>query len=457
MPRGGCTGAGDDRLTVAGNRPGSPARSPAGSATPPARAVLASMFGTVVEWYDFSVYGAASALVFGRVFFPTVDPVAGLLAAYGAFAVGFLIRPIGGIFFSYFGDKYGRKPVLVATLLMMGISTTAIGLLPTYAAIGFWAPVLLVAMRMLQGFGAGGEFAGAILFASEYAPPHRRGLFGAFAPASVMLSLLLAAVVFRLFSYLPQDQFLAWGWRVPFLLSMVAVITGFFIRRRVDETPEFLAVRQLAASNRMPVLEIVTRHPKLVLLTAGVNVIQVMGYVHVVFATSYMNTQLRTPAATTLLIQMVTYVSCGLACLMGGALSDRFGRRPVMFGAIVASAVYAFPMFWLLDTRQPVLMALAMMVGAFTLFPFFGVQSAFFTETFQTRFRYSGITLAREMTYALFGGPLPFLCTTFVIQAGGKGWPVSVIMIVMSAISFVSLIFVRQQGAPPVPDDRSIA
>ena len=169
-------------------------------ATPPARAVLASMFGTVVEWYDFSVYGAASALVFGRVFFPHFDPMAGLLASYAAFAVGFLIRPIGGVFFSFFGDKYGRKPVLIATLLIMGCSTTAIGLLPSYAAIGFWAPVLLVTLRVVQGFGAGGEFAGAILFASEYAPPGRRGIYGAFAPASVMLSLLLSAIIFRLFS-----------------------------------------------------------------------------------------------------------------------------------------------------------------------------------------------------------------------------------------------------------------
>ncbi len=430
----------------------------ASSVTPPIRAVFASMFGTVVEWYDFSVYGAASALVFGHVFFPGASPLTGLLAAYAAFAVGFLIRPIGGIFFSYFGDRYGRKPVLVATLLTMGFSTTAIGLLPSYASIGIWAPVLLVALRIVQGFGAGGEFAGAILFASEYAPPRRRGIFGAFAPASVMVSLLLAALIFRLFSALPQDQFLAWGWRVPFLLSIVAVITGYFIRSRVGETPEFLAVRARAAKHKMPVLEIVRDHPKLVLLTAGVNVIQVMGYVHVVFATSYMNTHLGVPAVTTLLIQMMTYVACGLACIAGGALSDIFGRKPVMFAAIIASAVYAFPMFWLLDTRQPVLMALAMVLGAFTLFPFFGAQSAFYTETFNTRFRYSGITLAREMTYAIFGGPLPFLATTFVIQAGGKGWPVSVIMVVMSAISFVSLLFVRKQDAEqPGPADGETA
>jgi MFS transporter, MHS family, shikimate and dehydroshikimate transport protein len=419
---------------------------PADATTPPMRAVLASMFGTVVEWYDFSVYGAASALVFGKIFFPNVDAMAGLLASYGAFAVGFLIRPIGGVFFSYFGDRYGRKPVLVATLLTMGISTTAIGFLPTYASVGVWAPILLIALRMVQGFGAGGEFAGAILFASEYAPPGRRGLFGSFAPASVMISLLLSALIFRIFSSLPAEQFLSWGWRVPFLLSIVAVITGYFIRQRVGETPEFLAIRAQASKLRMPIVEIVRGYPKLVLLAMGVNVIQVMGYVHVVFATSYMNTNLGTPAITTLVIQMMTFVACGVACIAGGALSDVVGRKPVLIGASIASALYAFPMFWLLDTRSPVLMAIGMVLGAFTLFPFFGTQSAFYTETFDTRFRYSGITLARELTYAIFGGPLPFLATTFVIQAGGKGWPVSVIMVVMSAISFVSLLFIQKQS-----------
>jgi MHS family shikimate/dehydroshikimate transporter-like MFS transporter len=419
---------------------------PADASTPPMRAVLASMFGTVVEWYDFSVYGAASALVFGKIFFPNVDAMAGLLASYGAFAVGFLIRPIGGVFFSYFGDRYGRKPVLVATLLTMGISTTAIGFLPTYASVGVWAPILLVALRMVQGFGAGGEFAGAILFASEYAPPGRRGLFGSFAPASVMISLLLSALIFRIFSSLPAEQFLSWGWRVPFLLSIVAVITGYFIRQRVGETPEFLAIRAQASKLRMPIVDIVRGYPKLVLLAMGVNVIQVMGYVHVVFATSYMNTNLGTPAITTLVIQMMTFVACGVACIAGGALSDVVGRKPVLIGASIASALYAFPMFWLLDTRSPVLMAIGMVLGAFTLFPFFGTQSAFYTETFDTRFRYSGITLARELTYAIFGGPLPFLATTFVIQAGGKGWPVSVIMVVMSAISFVSLLFIQKQS-----------
>jgi MHS family shikimate/dehydroshikimate transporter-like MFS transporter len=405
------------------------------------RAVTAAIFGTVVEWYDFSIYGAASALVFGHVFFPNSSPLIGLLASYAAFAVGFLIRPIGGVFFSYFGDKYGRKPVLIATLVTMGGATTAIGLIPSYASIGIGAPLLLVLLRMIQGFGAGGEFGGAILFASEYAPPGRRGLFGSFAPAAVMLSLLVSALIFSAFTRLPHDAFFSWGWRVPFLLSLVAVFTGLFIRRNVEETPEYRdAAQHNTTQTRMPVIEVLRDRPGTVLAAAGVNIIQVMGYVHVVFATSYMAIHLHMPRSTALGVQMLTYVAAGAACIFGGALSDRIGRRPVMISACIASAAFAFPMFMLLDTRVPIWMCVAMVVGSFALFPFFGAQSAFYTELFETRHRYSGITVARESTYALFGGPLPFIATALTERAGGASWPVSMIMVVMSLISLATLL-----------------
>lgn len=405
------------------------------------RAVVAAIFGTIVEWYDFSIYGAASALVFGHVFFPHSRPIVGLLASYAAFAVGFLIRPIGGVFFSYFGDKYGRKPVLIATLVTMGGATTAIGLIPSYETIGIGAPLLLILLRLVQGFGAGGEFGGAILFTSEYAPPGRRGLFGGFAPASVMLSLLLSALIFSAFTRLPHDAFFNWGWRVPFLLSFVGVLTGLFIRRRVAETPEFRnAIKKREAQPGMPVLDVIRERPGTVLAAAGINIVQVMGYVHVVFATSYMVVHLHMPRGIALGVQMLTYVAAGTACIAGGALSDRVGRRPVMIGACIASAAFAFPMFMLLDTREPVWMCVAMVLGSFALFPFFGTQSAFYTELFETRYRYSGITVARESTYALFGGPLPLVATALTEHAGGASWPVSVIMVVMSLISLITLL-----------------
>lgn len=403
------------------------------------RAILASMVGTIVEWYDFAIYGAASSLVFGKVFFPNVDPVIGLLASYGSFAAGFFARPFGGIFFSYFGDKFGRKPVLIATLTVMGLATTIIGLLPTYQSIGVWAPVLLVCMRLLQGFGAGGEFSGAILFASEYAPPRKRGFYGSFAPASVMIALFLSAGMFAGLAFLPNEQFMAWGWRVPFLLSMLAVIIGYFIRRRVDETPEYLAVREQARKVRAPMIEVLRQHPRLMVLAVGTNIVQVMGYLYTVFTTSYITSHLGLSKTLTLSAQMINFSVAAVVCVAGGALSDVVGRKRVLISAAVASALYAFPFFWLIDTREPMLVALAMGLAAVVLYPIFGTQSAFLTDLFETKFRYSGITFARETAYAVFGGPLPLVATAAVAAAGGASWPVSIIMIVMSLTSALCL------------------
>ncbi len=403
------------------------------------RAIAASMVGTIVEWYDFAIYGAASSLVFGKLFFPTLDPVVGLLASYGSFAVGFFARPFGGVFFSYFGDKYGRKPVLIATLLVMGLSTTAIGLMPPYSSIGVLAPILLVLMRLLQGFGAGGEFSGAILFASEYAPPHKRGFYGSFAPASVMIALFLSAGMFAGFSYLPAEQFISWGWRVPFLLSLLAVLTGYFIRRRVDETPDFKRVQDQARQLRAPMVMVLRQNPRLMALAGGTNLVQVMGYLYTVFTTSYITNHLGLPGSLTLSAQMINFSVGACVCVAGGALSDRIGRRRVLITASVASAAFAFPFFWMIDTRAPGTIAVAMALAAVFLYPVFGSQSAFLTDLFETKYRYSGITFARETAYAVFGGPLPLVATASVAASGGSSWPVCVIMIVMALTSAVCL------------------
>ncbi len=403
------------------------------------RAILSSMVGTIVEWYDFAIYGAASSLVFGKIFFPNLDPTVALLASYGSFAAGFFARPFGGIVFSYFGDKFGRKPVLIATLLVMGLSTTAIGVLPSYASIGVAAPILLVAMRLLQGFGAGGEFSGAILFASEYSPPHRRGFYGSFAPASVMIALFLSAGMFAGFAYLPSEQFMSWGWRIPFLLSMLAVLTGTFIRRRVDETPEYRSVQEKARKIKVPMIQVLRQHPKLMALAVGTNIVQVMGYLYTVFTTSYITNHLGLSKSLTLSAQMINFSVAAVICVAGGALSDRIGRRRVLIGASIASAAYAFPFFWLIDTRIPGLVALAMGLAAVALYPVFGAQSAFLTDLFETKFRYSGITFARETAYAVFGGPLPLVATAAVAAAGGASWPVAVIMMVMALTSAICL------------------
>jgi len=420
------------------------------------RAVAASMIGTTVEWYDFAIYGAASSLVFGRIFFPNFNPLLGLLASYGSFAAGFLVRPFGGLIWSYFGDKFGRKPVLSATILVMGFSTIAIGCLPTYAEIGIAAPILLVLLRVLQGFGAGGEFSGAILFASEYTPPHHRGFYGSFAPASVALALFLASGVFAAFATLPNDQFLSWGWRVPFLLSIVAVAIGFFIRRRVDETPEYRAVRETARKVRVPMLTLLRQHPGLVALGFGTIVVQVMGYLYIVFAQSYITNHVGMSKAFTLTTQMICFLIAAVICVTAGALSDRIGRRPILVTASIAAGVYGFPFFWLLNTRMPGVVFLAMLLGIMGQYPIFGIHAAFLTDLFPTNLRYSGITLSRETAYAVLGGPLPLVATAAVAAAGGKAWPVSIIMLVMGLTSAVCFA-VLPRGAGEVGYHESIA
>jgi MFS family permease len=412
----------------------------AGRTTTRWEAIGASTIGTVVEWYDFYLYGTAAALVLNKVFFPNYDPLVGILASYATFAVGYLVRPFGGVLFGHFGDKYGRKPVLIATLLLMGFGTAAIGLLPTYGAIGIAAPILLLLLRMLQGLGAGAEYAGAILFAAEYGST-RRGFFASWPPSATDLSIAISAGVFFLFSLMPEDQFIAWGWRIPFLLSLVAVGIGYFVRRRILETPEFTAVKDQARMTRAPAWELITKHPGRVLVAMGANVGPSVGYVYTVYALGFMTRQLGVPQ-TTALTALVIAAFCGsIACVLYGRLSDTIGRRPIMIAGSLFGALYAFPFFWLLETRNPVVIVLAMIVGfAVGLRAVFGVQPSFYTELFEVRLRYSGIALARETTGALIGGPLPLVATAAVAAVGGSWWPVAALMIVFNCVTVIAML-----------------
>src|SRR6185295_1373679 len=232
---------------------------------------LASLIGTTIEWYDFFLYGTAAALVFNRLYFPTFDPLAGTLAAFGTYAVGFLARPIGGIIIGHYGDRIGRKSMLILTLVIMGVATFGIGLLPTYAQIGPWAPVALVVLRLAQGFGVGGEWGGAVLMAVEHAPPGRRGFYGSWPQIGVPAGLLLSTAVFAQFARLPEEQFLSWGWRVPFLLSILLVGVGLIIRVRVLETPAFARIKEARTEVRGPIVEVLKTHPKEVLLSMGLR------------------------------------------------------------------------------------------------------------------------------------------------------------------------------------------
>lgn len=399
--------------------------------------MLAAAVGSALEWYDFFIYGAASALVFGPLFFPKYDAAVGVMASFATFAVGFLARPFGGLFFGHFGDRWGRKPVLVATLLLVGGSTFAIGLLPTYEQAGIWAPLMLLGLRLLQGFGAGAEYGGAVVMSVEFAPPGRRGLYGSFAPMGTTVGNALAGGVFWLVTSYSGDNLLTWGWRIPFLVSIVLLGLGVYIRARVSETPVFTEAREKRKPLKLPALEAIRRSPRNFFVVVGARLAEnALGYLYPVFGLSYVITNLgmsREVAITGVILGNVALV-CGLVFFAW--LSDRIGRRPVyIFGALFSAAV-AFPFFLLVGTREPLLIYLAFMVemgiGSGAMF---GPQAVYFAELFGPRLRYSGFAFARELGSIIAGGPSPFIAAVLVSLMAGAPWGVAGYAILLSLIT----------------------
>jgi metabolite-proton symporter len=402
---------------------------------------MASAVGSALEWYDFFIYGTAAALVFGQIFFPKSDPTIGTLLAFASFGVGFIARPFGGLVFGHLGDRIGRKPVLVITLIMVGAGTFLIGLLPTYDSIGVWAPIMLVALRLVQGFGAGAEYGGAVIMAVEHAPPGKRGWFGSFAPLGVTVGLLLANGVFALFAALPQEDFLSWGWRVPFLLSIVLVLVGFYIRYRVSETPVFSEIAAKNAAARSPVIEAVKRHPREFLVVIGARLAENgLGYLFPVFALNYMTQQLHLPKTMVLEGNMLAYTVQLLTIPFFSVLSDRVGRRPVYIGGALFSAAFAFPFFMLIGTQSQPLIYIALILGiSVGVAAMFGPQAAYFAELFGARLRYSGFAFARELGSILAGGPAPFIATALLLYAGGTPWLVAGYFVLLSLITALAV------------------
>lgn len=408
------------------------------------RVLVASSVGSALEWYDFFIYGTAAALVFGELFFPKLDPASATLASFATFGVGFFARPFGGLVFGHLGDKLGRKPVLVITLLLVGVGTFLIGLLPTYEQVGVLAPVLLVLLRLVQGFGAGAEYGGAVLLAVEHAPPGKRGFFGSWAPIGVTAGLLLAAGVFALVdALLSKEDFLAWGWRVPFLLSVVLIGFGIFIRAQVQESPVFQEAAQKREVIRAPVLEAIRRHPREFLVVLGARLAENgLGFLFGTFALNYITKQLQLPRSVGLMGLMLAYALSLLTIPMFSALSDRIGRRPVYMGAAIFSALFAFPFFWLVDTKMPALIALALVLAlSVGVAGMFGPQAAYFAELFSTRLRYSGFAFARELGSILAGGPAPFISAALVGWTGGHAWPVAIYIIILSLLTAMAIYF----------------
>lgn len=417
--------------------------------------VSASTIGTVLEWYDFYIYGTAAALVFGPLFFPSGQALSGTLAAFATFAVGFLARPLGGLLFANAGDKIGRKPVLVATLIVMGLGTALIGCLPTYDAIGPLAPILLVLLRVLQGLGAGAEYAGAALMSVEHSSQRRRGLSGSMPAAAVYVATVLSTAVFALTNALPKDQFLSWGWRVPFLLSLLGMAIGFYIRTRISESPEFLAQKKTSAVERTPVLAALRKNPKRVLLGMGIMTNGVHSYFFLVFLLSYVTTTLRLPASVGLTGMLIAAGLSLVTIPLFGALSDRIGYRTLTIGGALFTAAFAFPVFWLLNTGASGWIWIAEVVGlTLGVNAMWGPQGAFLAGLFEPRIRYSGMVLAREIPGALLGGTAPFVAAFLMERAGGQTWGVSLYMIAAAILVAVSAYFLPETSRqrPALPD-----
>jgi MFS transporter, MHS family, shikimate and dehydroshikimate transport protein len=405
------------------------------------RVILASFIGTTIEWYDFFLYGTAAALVFNKLFFPTLAPLAGTLSSYGTFAVGFVARPLGGALFGHYGDRLGRKTMLVWSLLLMGVATALIGFLPGYQQLGVWAPVLLVLLRFVQGIGVGGEWGGAVLMAVEHSAGRRRGLHGSWPQMGVPAGLLLSTGVFALVSTrLSEAQFLSWGWRVPFLSSVLLIAVGLFIRLRLLETPAFTRLRAEAAPSRAPLLEVLRQHPREVLVGMGMRFAQnVLFYIFTVFALSYGEKSLGYTKGT-MLLGLATAATVGLFTIpLFGALSDRIGRRPVYLAGAIVSLLYAVPFFWLLG-RGPGFVGLALVLGLNVgQDMMYGPQAAFFSELFSTRVRYSGASLVYQLSSVFSGGLAPFIATLLLARWGA--YAVAAYMAASCALTIVATLF----------------
>jgi metabolite-proton symporter len=413
--------------------------------TPMVRVVLASLIGTSIEWYDFFLYGTAAALVFNRLFFPALDPLAGTMAAFATYAVGFFARPLGGAVFGHYGDRIGRKAMLVTTLVMMGLSTFLIGVLPTYDHIGVLAPALLVTLRFVQGLGVGGEWGGAVLLLVEHGHRGRRGFFASFAQAGVPAGVLLANGAFAAVAALPEEQFVTWGWRVPFLAGAILLGLGLFIRLHILETPLFAQAQARRAISRMPLVDLLRRHPTNLLLAMGARFAEnACFYIFTVFIYVYAS-ETRGFARETILLGVLFTSGLQLFCIPAfAALSDRVGRRPVYLAGALFLGLFAFPFFWLVDSGVTALIWLALILGSTAISAMYGPQAAFFSELFGTSVRYSGASLAAQLAAPFAGGLAPLIATALLSWSDGRPWPVALYMIGTVLITFCSVFLAAE-------------
>lgn len=418
---------------------------------------FASMVGTTIEWYDFFLYGTAAALIFNKLFFPAFAPLTGTLAAFGTYAVGFLARPLGAAVFGHYGDRIGRKSMLLVTLVLMGVPTTAIGLIPTYESIGYSAAVLLVLMRFLQGLAVGGEWGGAALMAVEHAPAGRKALFGSLPQAGVGAGLILSSLAMAGVSKLPEADFMAWGWRLPFLASVLLLGVGAFIRLKVAESPDFETLKARGRQAEMPVVDVFRHHGRAVLKSAGARMAETTWFYTVAtFSLTYITQQLGLPKALALNAIVAGAVVSLVTTPLAGLASDRFGaRRVFMSGALlVCAGIVVF--FELLATKDTALLYLAMIMAIGGVFPLlYAPESALFSAQFPPEVRYSGISLSVQLAGAIAGGTAPLIATSLLSAGHGDPWMIDVYLSGLAVIALLCCYFLKESKTSPLPEPES--
>lgn len=407
--------------------------------------VTASVLGTTVEWYDFLIYGTAAALVFNKLFFPNYDPLVGTLAAFGSYAVGFVARPLGGAVFGHFGDKLGRKAMLTLTMIIMGAGTFLIGCLPTYDQVGILAPIMLLVLRMAQGIGIGGEWGGATLMVIESGDRHRRGFLGSLVQVGFPLGMVCATLIFLLVSKLPDDQFMSWGWRLPFWLSAILVAVGLFVRMRLVETPKFAKVQEQGEVAKAPLLDVLTKDFKNFIVAVGLKLSEVAWvYVLIGFLVYYATSHLH--LSKTVILDAVLYAAMlELVTLpLFGLLSDYVGRKPLYIAGTILSMIAAFPLFTMVETKDPTTIAISIaIIMSVTHGLMFSPQAAFIPELFGTKVRYSGASLGVQVSAAISGGFAPMIATGLLAYYSTTH-AISWYLIALGAITLIATLVSRE-------------
>ncbi|MQX79997.1 MFS transporter [Sinorhizobium medicae] len=409
------------------------------------RVVFASLIGATIEWYDFFLYGVIAGIVFNQLYFPSHDPLVSMVLAYATFAVGFVARPLGGIVFGHFGDKLGRKQMLVLTILIMGVATVLIGVLPTYEQIGVAAPILLLILRIAQGIGIGGEWGGAVLMAYEFAPEDKRGYYASIPQIGLAIGLCLSSGVVALLSLLPEEAFMSWGWRTAFIGSVVLIVVGLYIRLKVAETPDFASVKEERQELKIPFVELIRTYPRNILLGMGARYIDgVFFNVFAVFSIVYLSKHVQVDRTTALWLVCLSALVMVLTIPLFGKLSDRWGRPKTYAIGSLLLALVTFPAFMLMGSGSLPLIALALIVPFGIIYAMcYGPEAALFSDLFDVKVRYTGISFVYQFSGIFASGITPIIATFLISYGDGSPWLLAAYVVFAALVSMISAMLIR--------------